>query len=231
MNFLKNRNSVITYTVNKAMQSNMSIGVQEGEVVINAPWYVSNTQIQKIIEEKKNWIIQKMKEYEQKEKQIIKKEEVKLLGKKYALEVEYKSIKMPVLTIENREIQVTLPNAYKKIENKEILKILIDKMYSMVTKKEIEKIMEETRILVGFAPEDYEIRVMDKEIARCNHIEKKISIHPEIAKYSIETIRYIVLHEFCHLKYKNHTKSFYDMLETYMPNYEEYKASLSRLKY
>ena len=49
--------------------------------------------------------------------------------------------------------------------------------------------------------------------------------------YSKETIEYIVLHEFCHLRYKNHTKSFYQMLEKYMPNYEKYAKEISNLQY
>ena len=44
--------------------------------------------------------------------------------------------------------------------------------------------------------------------------------------YSRETIEYIILHEFCHLKYKNHTKSFYNMVKTYIPNYEKIEDEL-----
>ena len=51
-----NRNNVITYTVNKEAISNLCISVQNGEVVINAPWYTTNSQIQRVVEEKKKWI-------------------------------------------------------------------------------------------------------------------------------------------------------------------------------
>ena len=64
MNLLKNRNSVITYTVNKKDYSNLYISVQNGEVIINAPWYTTNAQIQRVVEEKKQWILNKIKEYE-----------------------------------------------------------------------------------------------------------------------------------------------------------------------
>ena len=45
MSIFGRRDNVITYTVNKAVNTNMYITVQNGEVVVNAPWYVSKKQI------------------------------------------------------------------------------------------------------------------------------------------------------------------------------------------
>ena len=39
MSIFGRRNNVITYTVNKAAKGDMYITVQNGEVVVNAPWY------------------------------------------------------------------------------------------------------------------------------------------------------------------------------------------------
>ena len=42
MSIFGRRNSVITYTVNKATNRDMYITVQNGEVVVNAPWYFTS---------------------------------------------------------------------------------------------------------------------------------------------------------------------------------------------
>lgn len=232
MNLFSNKNNVITYTVNKAITSNLYISVQNGEVVINAPWYTTSSQIQKAVEEKKQWILNKLKEYElscENKKTYKKIETVKVLGKDYDLEVQYKIIKAPSLSFESNKIQVVLPNQFKKIENAEIVSILMNKMYEKIAEKEIENTMEKTRLLLDIAPEDYEIKKMENILAKCK--EGKITINPDIAMYSRDIIEYIVLHEFCHLKYKNHTKSFYNMLKTYMPNYEEKAKELNGIAY
>ena len=234
MNLIKNKNNVITYTVNKNDYSNLYISVQNGEVIINAPWYTTSMQIQRIVEEKKQWIINKLNEYEKsceekKEKEYTKLDTVKVLGNNYDLAVKYKMISTPNLSIEEDKILVVLPYKYKKIKNIELIEMLIKKMYDMVSKKEIERAMEKTRHMLQIAPEDYEIKRMDGILAKC--INKKITINPDIAMYDRETIEYIVLHEFCHLKYKNHTKSFYDMVATYIPNYELFANEISKLKY
>lgn len=232
MNLFKNKNNVITYTVNKNNYNNLYISVQNGEVVINAPWYMAASQIQEIVEEKRKWIVNKLNEYEEAhkdKKEYVKLKNVRVLGQNYDLAVKYKLIDAPNLSVEQSRILVTLPYKYKKLKNDELVEMLINKMYDMVAKKEIERVMEKTRILVNMAPEDYEIKRMKNTLALC--INEKITINPDIAMYSKEVIEYIVLHEFCHLKYKNHTKSFYDMVATYIPNYELYANEISKLKY
>lgn len=232
MNLLKTRNNIITYTVNKNEYNNMYISVQNGEVIINAPWYTTSSQIQKVVEEKRQWIINKLNEYEEtceRKKEYIKLQTIKVLGKNYDLAIKYKMIKTPNLSIENGQIRVTLPNKYKKLDNNQILNMLIEKMYDMIAKKEIEETMEKYRIMTGYAPEDYCIEKSNKFLAKC--VEGKITINPNVAMYSKKTIEYIVLHQFCHLKYKNHTKSFYNMLETYMPNYEKYASKIVSKQY
>ena len=39
MSIFGKRNNVITYTVNKAANRDMYITIQNGEVIVNAPWY------------------------------------------------------------------------------------------------------------------------------------------------------------------------------------------------
>lgn len=152
---------------------------------------------------------------------------VPVLGTDYKVKIIYKNIKVAELDVEDKIIKISLPNKYKKANNERILDIAIDKMYEEIAKVEVERAMEKTRILLGFAPEDYEIRKMSEELGRCE--ENKITINPEIVKYDREVIDYIVLHEYCHLKYKSHCKSFIKMLEKYEPNYKKYERIVANI--
>ena len=60
MSIFGKRNNVITYTVNKAVNKDIYITVQNGEVVVNAPWYFTSNKIQSLVQEKKNWILSKI---------------------------------------------------------------------------------------------------------------------------------------------------------------------------
>lgn len=152
---------------------------------------------------------------------------VPVLGTDYKVKIIYKNIKVAELDVEDKIIKISLPNKYKKANNERILDIAIDKMYEQIAKVEVERAMEKTRILLGFAPEDYEVRKMSEELGRCE--ENKITINPEIVKYDREVIDYIILHEYCHLKYKSHCKSFIKMLEKYEPNYKKFEKIVSNI--
>ena len=153
----------------------------------------------------------------------IERHPVPILGIDYKVKIEYKNIKITELDIEGKTIKISLPNRYKNIENNKILDLAIDKMYEQIAKVEIERAMEEIRILTGFAPEEFEIKNI-VQLGKCYN--KKITINPQVVVYNRNVINYIVLHQYCHLKYKSHTKGFYKLLEKYMPDYKKYEAIL-----
>ena len=224
--------NLITYTVNKNFNNELYLSVQNGEVVVKAPWYYTNTQIQEIIEEKRQWILNKIREYEEsQEKKYIRNEIVKLLGEDCKVKINYKNLKKPTLTVEGKDIKICLPNKYKKLNREEILVKLIEKLYDLIAEQEIEPIMEKIRKLLGFAPEDYMIKRIENKMADCNKEESLIIINPDIVKYDKETIEYILIHQFCHLKYKTHSKKFEDLILKNIKNANKYKRLSNSIKF
>ena len=219
------KNNVITYTVGKSMSNNLYISVQGGEVAVQAPWYFSKNRIQEAVEEKRAWILKKIEEGK---RENLNFNPIEVLGIKYNLKVIFKNIKIIECNILRNIIEIYLPKKCKKIDNKTMTSILIDKMYKKIAEREIEAIIEKIRIKVGFMPEDYEIKEFTGAIAKCTD-NKKIMINPLIMRYDRKLIEYIILHEFCHLKYKNHTKSFYNLVERYVPDYSKYE--IKNIKY
>ena len=156
-------------------------------------------------------------------KSSIERHPVPVLGIDYKVKIEYKNIKIAELDVEQKTIKISLPNKYKKMSSKEILDLAIEKMYEQIAKVEIERAMEKTRIMLGFAPEEYEIEKM-KVWGKCE--DNKITINPEIVMYDRNVIDYVVLHQYCHLKYKTHSKSFWSLVKKYEKNYKEYEEIL-----
>lgn len=223
MEMVRKRKSLIDYTINKNRNATMCISVQKGKVIVNAPWYLKKEQIDEIVENKKKWIMEQIKEHE--EWKVKQNQYVKLLGQYYTIKIEYRNAIQPSLTLEEHNIVIILPNQYRKIEKEKVLKKIIDKMYHVVATKEIEEAMERARKLLGFAPEDYEIKKIKKVLGRCSN-NKTILINPDLVKYNKNIINYIVLHEFCHLKFRTHSKAFYTLLAKYEPNYKEYEKEI-----
>ena len=154
---------------------------------------------------------------------------VKIFGVSYELKVIYKRIKSPKLDLKERQIEISLPTKYKKIENDIIIEMLLQKMYDAIAKKELEVIMEKVRTTLKFAPDDYKIMRLDKRLGKC--LANKLIINPDIVKYRKDIIEYVVFYEFCTLKINKTSKKFYDMLKQYMPNYENYAYELVGVQY
>ena len=146
----------------------------------------------------------------------------KIFGEIYNIEIIYQKIKNPELDLCGNKIIVHIPNKYKREGHTEIIKLALNKMYDEIARIEIENVMEETRVMLnGLAPENYEIKRISNKLAKTLK-DKTIVINPDIIKYSKDVLRYVVLYEFCHLKYKTQCKKFWEMIEEYMPYYEQY---------
>ncbi len=230
MKNIKYQNKTIAYTVSKARIKNYYITIENGEVVIKAPWYATASQIQSVVEEKRDWIMRKLEEYKvspRKAKEYADGERFQILGESYYLNLYYKDINNAILNVENDKIVVILPLRYADEDNTEQIKKMIDKMYYMVAEKEVEQAFEKIRKMVGLAPEEYRIRKVKSVWGSCSS-NKKITINQNLMMYSRRAIEYVVLHETCHLRYMNHSKKFWSMVEKYMPDYKEAEKELKK---
>lgn len=230
MGKVKYQNKTIAYTINKAKIKNIYITIENGEVVIKAPWYTTRNQIQEVVESKREWIMKKLEEYNvspRKAKEYEDGEKFQILGESYYLNIYYKDINNAILNVENEKIEIILPLSYAEEDNTEQIKKMIDKMYYMIAEKEVESAMEKTRKMVGLAPEEYKIKKIKYAWGTCSS-RKVITINQNLMMYSRKAIEYVILHEICHLKYMNHSKKFWKMVESYMPDYKEAEKELKK---
>ena len=107
MKRIKYENKTIAYNVSRARVKNLYISIENGEVVIKAPWYATNNQIQEVVESKREWIMKKLEEYQsspRKVKDYADGERFQVLGESYFLNVYYTDTEKAKLNIENGKI-------------------------------------------------------------------------------------------------------------------------------
>ena len=127
MNLFFNRKNLISYTVDTAFDNNLSISVQNGEVVVSAPWYLSKKQIQTVVSEKTNWILEKLKEYDERKK--LGYENIVLFGKSYITKITFKRIQTPEVTLNSNSIDILLPTSYKNKNITNVMEFICNKLY------------------------------------------------------------------------------------------------------
>lgn len=229
------KSNVITYSVSKKDINNIFISVENNEVILTVPSYFSNKQIEQILIEKKEWIFNKITNNSKKSIPYVKgtqsynPEFTNIFGKKYHIDLVYGNITSPKLDLDDKNIQIILPIKFKNSNNSNLLKIMLQKMYTKILDSELDSILENARINLGYAPEDIEIVKQTNYIAKLSN--NKLYINPEIVKFDKETIEYVIFHEFCHIQYKTHSKKFYEIMQNFFPNYKQIEETLVDYKF
>lgn len=112
---------------------------------------------------------------------------------------------------------------YKKLQNNEVEKedLYSEKEFEVIVQEIFEDLINRT----GLRPKKARIRDIKYAWGTCS-INKNITINSKLIKYSKKTIEYVILHELCHIKHMNHSKEFWKLVSTYMPDYKEIRKEL-----
>lgn len=106
---------------------------------------------------------------------------------------------------------------------------------SPATTKVLKSILEEyaTPILdiyskkIGIAYQKLSTRKTISKRWSCTH-DQKISLNLDLVHLPTKYIKYVIIHEACHLKEKNHGKKFRALVESFCPEYKTTKKELKK---
>ncbi len=72
-------------------------------------------------------------------------------------------------------------------------------------------------------------KTMKTRWGSCTPQKEIISLNKRLIQMPKPCIEYVVLHEFCHFIHPNHSKQFYALVATLMPDWKERKAVLESM--
>lgn len=223
MDFSKN----LEYELVRSKIKNMYILIRNGKVIVKAPNNISENRIKDFINSKEDWINKKLKEFEKKsfkEKSYVSGEVFKVLGNDYILNIEYGDFEKASVNLDNGYINICVSENCETVKIKE----LIEKMYYKIALMIVDKSVKMWKSTLKIAPDVVVIKKLKTAWGKCNS-KRKITINPDLMKYDQRVIDYVVLHEFCHLRYMNHSKDFWNMVSKYMPDYKLLRNELKNV--
>lgn len=74
--------------------------------------------------------------------------------------------------------------------------------------------------VMGLYPTAVKITSAKTRFGSCSG-KDSICFSYRLMAYPIEAVDYVIVHELAHIKHKNHSKAFYELIETVMPDYRE----------
>ncbi|MGN1327897.1 MAG: M48 family metallopeptidase [Clostridia bacterium] len=218
----------IKYKIIYKKIKNIYIQIKDGNVIVKAPKYSNISYIENIVRSKSNWILKKINEQPLKSKNNYKDNSIiSVLGKRYTLKIIYTDKKRSRIYQDQDFVYCELGENIKNnnLNEQKSIERLLDKYYKTIASREIPEIMESLYKRTGLKPLECNIKKLKSTWGICSS-KKKISINQNLMAYSRHAIEYVCLHEICHLKYMNHSKEFWNMVEYYMPDYKLAKNEL-----
>ena len=201
----------------RAKRKSISLIIKNnGDFIVRAPLKSKDEDIYKFINEKANWIIKK------REEQLNNKitpltfnqdEKISILGRVYT--ISYSQASRAKLT----ENELVLPKEKSK-----------EKLISFLKNTAKKYITERVRLisqLFGFNFSSISISSAKTCWGSCGY-NNKLHFTYKLMMCPQDVIDYVVLHELCHTKVKNHSKKFWQLVEECNPYYKTHERWLKK---
>ncbi|MBN2487668.1 MAG: M48 family metallopeptidase [Methanosarcinaceae archaeon] len=220
----------IEYTLTRKNVSNINLNLKPNLLVeVSANPDVPIEKINHFIRKKASWIL-KNKEYFKKtlpeikfEREYVSGETFKYLGRQYRLKViESKDecvkcqrgfFNLFIKDKNNTARKSKLIKQWYKEKSISVFNESLERTYKLVKKYDIE------RPIIS-------MRLMKARWGSCIENKKTILLNTELINAPKFCIDYVILHELIHLKYRNHNKDFYNMMDALMPDWKRRKEIL-----
>lgn len=144
-------------------------------------------------------------------------------------EEENKTKKIKIfLKEEHKKIWITVPVEAHESE----IKKAVDKGIIKILKKNMEMILQEKlpywSKITNIQYHTFKVRDAISKYGSCIPKTKALMFSSRLIMLPDNIIDAIIVHELCHITYKNHSKDFYQLVKEYIPNYDDIRKWLKR---
>ncbi len=221
--------------------------VKQGNIVVRAPYKISEAEISALVAGKSAWLQSKLlmqQNLPAEVERFVHGATLWHFGVKKSLVIEY-ATKAKVIELES-ELHVYLPRKHK-VDNtdsaknactinknnnvdtvdktKAVIKKHLEHWYKLQAQAYISRRLVELGADTGLDYNSYKIRRYKARWGSCNN-RKELSFNYLLMMTPPWVIDYVIVHELCHLKHLNHSTSFWQLVEHFCPNYKQAKAWL-----
>lgn len=224
----------IQYTVEYKKRKSLGIYIDlYGNIELRVPRETTDDAIIKLLELKWHWILEKQSEMKQRTQGYTPKtyeegETFYFLGKKYPINLEcICDSDENRLNFTGDQYQLFLKRDLieDELQRKEAIQQFLKRFYYKECKRNVEKIIKEIQPMISVKPVKISISDDKSKWGSCDS-RRHLMFNWKLAMAPVETMRYVVIHEMCHLEHLNHDRSFWRLVGKMMPNFEDHQQWL-----
>jgi predicted metal-dependent hydrolase len=204
----------------KKRRKTISLHIKEdGKIVIYTPYRVPKWEIEKFIQQKQTWIVEKISEKDKRVNEVKKKflpgEKFLYLGEWYPLEMQESSKQGPPLRLAFGKFILNHDHIAEARD-------LFCNWYKREAKEKITERVNHYSRRFQLLPGGIKITSARFRWGSCSR-DNRLSFSWRVIMASLAVIDYILIHELVHIREKNHSKKFWTYLESILPDYKEHR--------
>lgn len=217
----------IEFTVKFSRRKTILIKIEAPSIItVVAPEGTSLERILETVKLKSKWIIKKLFEikeieYRKRDKEYVNGESFIYMGRNYSLQIIYdEEIKIPETKLFRGKFYI-----YTNTKDENIIKKALENWYKDKAKKKVEERIKYYQPNFDIKPKKVVIKNQQKRWGSCN-MEHELRFNWRSIMAPSSILDYIVVHEMCHMVHMNHSKEFWNLVKSVLPDYEQRKELL-----
>jgi len=232
---IKARNRTISYEIvySKKRKRAAILVRPDMRVEFRAPYGLSTDTIREMVRGKAQWIVRKLESFESnrlpdQKKQYCEDEIFLYLGREYPLKITFvNNVKKPLAFFRDSELRVEVPENTSEDQFPFMVKEAVWNFYSERAGEEVEKILNRYSGKLGISPPVYKVKHQKRRWGSCS-ADNILRLNFQLIMAPPTQFEYVVVHELCHVKEKNHSARFWKLVRELMPDYQEHRNSLKK---
>lgn len=201
---------------------------RDGKITVRPSKSLNPEQVDKLVERKRMWIYKNLAEWKDLNatrviRQWVSGESFLYLGKSYRL----KLVNKQKDNLKLKDGRFLLKRAIIDKEGEQAARKVFEEYYTEKGQQRFEEKVKYYAPKVGVEPTGVTVGDIGYKWGSCNK-NGKLAFHWKAMMAKPSVIDYIVVHELCHMHYRDHTEAFWNEVDKVMPNYREKKEWLKQ---
>ncbi len=232
MEKIKIDNKTLEYDIVRSSRKSIGLEISPGKgLLIRAPKRVSRKRIEGVIKEKNPWIVKKLEEVKEVKPEpeplkFVTGEKIPYLGNYYNLLInEVQGYKKPEIVLNNDYLSININNIMEKEERRKIIRDVLVSWYKNQARSVINKRIDIFKDRICVEPALVRIKKQKKRWGSCSS-RGNLNFNWKLIMAPMSVLDYLVVHELAHLVYPNHSRDYWQLVESTLPDYQESKLWL-----
>jgi predicted metal-dependent hydrolase len=210
---------IVEYTIRRSPRAKhirISISAHEGVVVTFPARMRRYVNPDDFLREKQDWVLRHVEKFSPsspRSTELTSGSRVSLYGREYTVAIQNCTVRRPQIELTDVELRVQLPVDYSG-EVKDAVKSWIRSQAVDVIQREAARMAAQ----IGVEYRRITIRDQRTKWGSCSR-NGNLSFNWRLILFPPDVLRYVVIHELCHLKQFNHSPRFWQLVERFDPSF------------